>query len=142
MCAVQLILFSSPSFGFFLCLHVCLCTTIACSLCTPPFSFSLFLRHTAPLSSPSLSLYPHLCSSLWLSIKKEDRVSCTLRLRQATLVVSEGFFLSLLLSVPSIPEEELSRIARSLIELACISPQRRMYGFWSSTLRLRGAFCW
>lgn len=100
--------------------------------------------HTAPLSSPSLSLSLslHLCSSLWLSIQKEDRASCTSRLRQATLVVSVGFFPQSLLSVPSIPGEELSRIARSLIELACISTQRRTYGFWSSTLRLRGAFSW
>lgn len=133
-------------FSIFWLLSMSACVLMHYDRLLPVHPSLLFLSfpqtHTAPLSSPSLSLYPHLCSSLWLSIKKEDRVSCTLRLRQATLVVSEGFFLSLLLSVPSIPEEELSRIARSLIELACISPQRRMYGFWSSTLRLRGAFCW
>lgn len=86
----------------------CLLSMSACVLMhydhpLPAHPSLLFLSfpqtHTAPLSSPSLSLSlslsPHLCSSLWLSIQKEDRASCTLRLRQATLVVSEGFFLSL-----------------------------------------------
>ncbi len=103
VCAVQLILFSSPSFGFFLCLHVCLCTTIARSLRTPPFSFSLFLRHTlhrSPLllsPSPSLSLPISVAVSGWASRRRTVHPApCACgKQRCLFLRVCEGFFLSL-----------------------------------------------